>query len=111
MKFVVPMARMRPFLPIFAALACAACVGAPPIVTAKSACSSLLPIDWERGVEGAPLPDGETIADWVAFSDAQTGQLDKANDRYRAATGIVRRCEERDREAVARSRPRILGIF
>ena len=111
MKFMMPKARTRPFLPLFATLACAACVGAPPIVTAKSACSSLLPSDWEKGVEGAPIPDGETVADWVAFGDAQTGQLDKANDRYRAATGIVRRCENRDREAIAQSRPRFLGIF
>ena len=111
MKSMMPKARMRLFPPLFAALACAACVGAPPIVTAKSACSSLLPTDWEKGVEGALIPDGETVADWVAFADAQTGQLDKANDRYRAATGIVRRCEVRDREAIERSRARILGIF
>ncbi|MDE8654761.1 hypothetical protein [Novosphingobium album (ex Liu et al. 2023)] len=60
---------------------------------------------------GAPLPGGETVGDWIAFSDAQTAQLDKSNDRYGAAVGIVERCEARDREAVRRSRPRFLGIF
>jgi hypothetical protein len=62
-------------------------------------------------VEGAPLPGGDTAGDWIAFADAQTGQLDKSNDRYRASVGIVERCEERDREAVERSRPKFLGIF
>ncbi|KPL67397.1 hypothetical protein SZ64_04320 [Erythrobacter sp. SG61-1L] len=60
---------------------------------------------------GADLPQGETVGDWIAFGDAQTGQLDKANDRYRAAVGIVERCEERDREAVKRSRHKFLGVF
>ena len=59
----------------------------------------------------APLPDGETVGDWIAFGDAQTGQLDKANDRYRSGVGIIERCEARDREAVKRSRPKFLGVF
>ena len=58
---------------------------------------------------GAPLPSGDTVGDWIAFGDAQTGQLDKANDRYRAGVGIVGRCEERDREAVERSRRGFFG--
>ncbi len=67
---------------------------------------------------GAPLPDGDTVGEWIAFGDQQTGQLDKSNDRYRAAHGapggdggIVGRCEARDREAVRKSRPKFLGIF
>ncbi len=80
-------------------------------MSAPSACSSLLPPEWREGVPGAALPAGSTIGEWIAFADAQTGQLDKANDRYRAAAGIVERCEERDREAVKRSRRKILGIF
>lgn len=60
---------------------------------------------------GAPLPEGDTVGDWIAFADAQTGQLDKSNDRYRAAVGIVERCEERDREAVKAARPKFLGVF
>lgn len=62
-------------------------------------------------MSGAPLPEGMTVGDWIAFADAQTGQLDKANDRYRAAVGIVGRCEARDAAAVKRSRPRFLGVF
>lgn len=60
---------------------------------------------------GADLPIGSTVGDWIAFADAQTGQLDKSNDRYRAAVGIVERCEARDREAVKRSRSKFLGLF
>ncbi len=80
-------------------------------MSAPSACSSLLPSEWRAGVPGADLPQGSSVGDWIAFADAQTGQLDKANDRYVAATGIIERCEARDREAVSRSRPKFLGIF
>ena len=60
---------------------------------------------------GAPLPDGETVGDWVAFGDAQTAQLDKANDRYVSGVGIIRRCEARDAAAVKHAKPKILGVF
>jgi hypothetical protein len=97
-------ARMIRSIPLLAMLACAACVGGPPIVTAQSAgCSSLLPGEWKRGVAGAPLPDGDTVGDWIAFGDAQTGKLDQANERTTAAIGIVERCEQRDKAAVKRA--------
>lgn len=92
-------------------LACAACAGGPPIVTASSACSSLLPADWREGVSPAALPGGETTGDWIAFADAQTAQLDKSNDRYKAGVGIIERCEARDRAAVKASRRKVLGLF
>ena len=111
MKSMLPKGPMRLFTLIPLLLAATACVSAPPIVSAQSACSSLLPDEWAEGVPGAPLPETDTAGDWLAFGDAQTGQLDKANDRYRAAVGIVGRCEERDREAVKRSRPKFLGLF
>jgi hypothetical protein len=38
--------------------------------------------------------------DWVAFGDAQTGQLDKANDRTLGTIEIVGKCEKRDAEVV-----------
>lgn len=101
--------RLSTLLPLL--LASAACVSAPPIVTARSACSTLLPAEWRAGVPGADLPEGETVGDWIAFADAQTGQLDKANERTRAAIGIVERCEERDRAAVERAKPKFLGLF
>lgn len=79
-------------------------------MAAPSACSSLLPSEWREGVPGAVLP-GSTTADWIAFADAQTAQLDKANDRTKAAIGIVERCEARDREAVGKARRKVLGVF
>ena len=78
------------------------CAGGPVIETTLSACSSLLPDEWAKGVSGADLPQGDTVADWIAFGDAQTGRLDVSNDRYAAAVGIVQRCEERDAKAVKR---------
>lgn len=81
-------------------------------MTTQTACSTLLPASWREGVEGADLPPAvATVADWIGFGDAQTAQLDKANERYDAAVGIVERCEERDRQAIERSRRRFLGIF
>ena len=53
---------------------------------------------------GAPLPIGETVGDWIQFADAQTGQLDKANDRTVSAIGIVERCEARDAAAIERAK-------
>lgn len=60
---------------------------------------------------GAPLPEGDSVGELAAFADAQTGQLDKSNDRYGAAVGIIERCEERDRVAIKRAKPKFLGIF
>lgn len=61
---------------------------------------------------GAPLPpQPASVGDWVAFGDAQTGQLDKANGRIADAIGIVERCEARDAKAVKRARPKLLGLF
>ncbi len=79
------------------------CAG-PPIVTASSAsCAALLPSAWKQGVAGAPLPDGDTVGDWIAFGDQQTGRLDTANDRTTSAIGIIERCESRDAAAVKRA--------
>jgi len=41
------------------------------------------------------------VGEWVAFADAQTGQLDKANDRIIVSIGIIERCEARNRDAIA----------
>lgn len=85
---------------------------ARPIVNATpSACSSLLPAEWKNGVPSADLDNGgSSVGDWIKFGDAQTGQLDKANERYVAGIGIVERCEERDRKAVEAA-TRKKGIF
>lgn len=109
-KLKAPM-RWSILLPM--ALGLTACAGAPPIVAPSSACSALLPEAWRSPVPGAPLPAGDTVGDWIQFGDAQTAQLDKANDRTVTAIGIVERCEARDAEAVKRAKrkSRFLGIF
>jgi hypothetical protein len=85
-----------------AAAALSACAG--PIVTAApNSCATLLPEDWRQGVAGAPLPDTDTVGDWIAFGDAQTGKLDQANERTKASIGIVERCEARDAAAVKKA--------
>lgn len=81
------------------------------MTTQSAACSSLLPDEWRQGVAGADLPDGDTVGDWIAFADAQTGRLDMANGRTRDAIGIVERCEERDKQAVAKATRRWWQIF
>ena len=98
----VPM--LRSILPC-AMLALAGCAGGPPIVTLSGAgCAALLPSEWRGWVVAAPLPDGVTVGDWIAFADAQTGKLDEANGRTRDAIGIVERCEARDADAVKRAK-------
>ena len=107
-KALISLSLLTPML-----LACGLSVGGRPIVTpSAAACSALLPPEWREGVAGAPLPEGQTVGDWIAFGDAQTARLDSANGRTRDAIGIVSRCEARDREAVTRAtRRRFLGLF
>ncbi|WP_288989869.1 hypothetical protein [uncultured Sphingopyxis sp.] len=104
-----------------------ACVSSPPIIADKAPCSSLVPEDWRAGVEGAAAPASvalppvghpdalEAYADlareWMKFGVGQTGQLQKANGRTADAIGIIERCEARDRAAIERARPKILGII
>lgn len=97
-------------LPI-ATILLAGCVSSGPIIASASACSTLVPDSWAAGVAGAPLPDGNAVGDWIAFADAQTGRLDVANGRQADTLAIIGRCEERDRLAVKKSRPRFLGLF
>ena len=82
-----------------------ACAGATPIVTSPAAaCAVLLPPDWRAGVAGAPLPIGNTVGEWIAFADAQTGKLDEANGRTRDTIAIVERCEGRSADELKRAR-------
>ena len=60
----------------------------------------------------APLPAGDTVGEWVAFGDAQTGRLDVANTHTAGALEVVQRCEARDAEAQrGLTRRRFLGLF
>jgi hypothetical protein len=70
-----------------------------------------LPNDWWQDVPGTALPATNEAAEWVAFGNAQTGQLAKANEQKAAGFSIIERCEKRDREAVTKSRKRLFGIL
>lgn len=105
----------------------AGCVSSPPIIADKAPCSSLVPEDWRNGVAGTPAPPevvlppvghpgaiqayAELAREWMKFGVGQTGQLQKANGRTSDAIGIIERCEARDRAAIERARPKVLGIF
>jgi hypothetical protein len=85
------------------ALSLSACAGTPIVTATPSSCAALLPSEWKQGVAGAPLPAGDTVADWEVFADAQTGKLDQANGRTKDAIGIVERCEARDAAAIKKA--------
>lgn len=55
--------------------------------------------------------DLDRLKNWINFGIAQTGKLEVANGRLVDTIGIIERCEERDREAVRRARPKFLGLF
>jgi hypothetical protein len=108
-------------------LAAAGCAGSPVIVASPSACSKVLPAEWEKGVGHAespppapPKPQGlqaqidwtlEQLKIWTGFAVDEANRVDQADGRTRDTIGIVRRCEERDAEAVSKSRPKVLGLF
>lgn len=87
----------------FVAALLVGCASTPVINAPSSSCVTLIPGEWRAGVPGAPLPLGDTVGDWIAFADAQTGKLDMANGRTRDAIEIVSRCEARDALAVKRA--------
>jgi len=87
-----------------------------PVYAPKNSCTALLPSEWEAGVGHAPAPaarntDLDRLREWTRFGTAEAAQVEKADGRYAAAVGIVRRCEERDREAIEDSHPKFLGVF
>lgn len=47
----------------------------------------------------AALPEEATAGAWVATANAEGGQLDIANSRARAITGIGKTCEDWQQEA------------
>jgi hypothetical protein len=70
-----------------------ACVQAPAVNLIASDCRKLVPESWKQGVKSAPLPHNKTVGELAAFGDAQTGQLDIANNRFMEADEIQERCE------------------
>lgn len=95
-------ARLRPLILalLLPAAALSACASRPVIYRPASNCSTLVPEEWGADVPSADLPSVDDIGHWIAFGDAQTGQLDKSNDRTRSSLSIVRKCEARDAETM-----------
>ncbi len=93
------MKKVRPLLAMLALSACAT----PTVLATPNSCSGLIPETWRGGVPGAPLPAGDTVGDWIAFGDAQTGKLDQANGRTKDTIEIVSKCEARDSAAVRKA--------
>ena len=79
-------------------------------VTASAAlnCAALIGPTLRADVEGADLPAGNTVGEWVAFGDAQTGRLDDANGRRRAVVEVVDQCQA---EQARLARRKVLGLF
>ena len=94
-------------LPVFLL---AGCFGGSTILAEPGNCSSYIPEAWRLPVAPAPLPEGETIADWIVFADQQTGRLDVANGRMADSLHIIGECERRSAEAVKRSRRGLFGL-
>lgn len=53
-----------------------------------------------KPVEGADLPAGDQVGDWIVFGDQQTGKLDTANDRIVNGYSTIAQCEARDKAAI-----------
>lgn len=71
-----------------------ACIGQQPIFYNAEQCSRWLPSRWKTDdVPSASRPNEDTVGSLAAFGAAQTGQLDKANDRTHDAIEIVTNCE------------------
>lgn len=80
-------------LAILAMLGLASCVSGPRYVPIQYACASRVPPQLTDDVPSAALPTENTVGQWVAFGDAQTGQLERANDEKQTALWIVNQCE------------------
>lgn len=82
----------------------------------KSSCSDLLDGTWDTPVPDAAAPrEGatplDTLKSWIGFGGAQTAGKRTEFERAQAARAIIKRCEERDRAAIERAKPKFLGIF
>jgi hypothetical protein len=87
----------------------AACVTAPPVFGDVPHCEKLVPGMLLEPTESADIPDSEDVLPWQQAFNAQTGQLDKANDKAPAVDHIYRTCEEMHREALSKSKRGFFG--
>src|SRR6478609_7180916 len=90
-------------LALLATLACALSAAGCSTVTVSGAlnCSALIGPALRADVPAADLPAGNTVGEWVAFGDAQTGKLEDANGRRAAVVEIVDNCQ-REQERLGR---------
>lgn len=90
-----------------AMLALSACAGGPRIETIPVAldCASRVPPQLRKPVEAAPPPADNSVGEWVAFGDAQTGRLEIANDRNGTVLWIVDNCAAEQTKAAAALAP------
>jgi len=65
-------------------------------------CAGRIPPQLRADVAGAPPPADNTVGEWVAFGDAQTGRLETANDRKATMMWILEACEAEERATMKR---------
>lgn len=97
-------------LALLATLACASFASGCLSVTPRAVlnCGVLIGPTLRADVPTADLPAGNTVGEWVAFGDAQTGKLEDANGRRAAVVEIVDNCQ---REQDRLGRRKFLGLF
>lgn len=95
-------------LALLVTLACAACASVPSTVTIPVAldCGGRIPPQLRADVAGAALPEDNSVGEWVAFADAQTGRLQVANERKATMLWILDACEAEERKAAETLAPR-----
>lgn len=69
-------------------------------------CAGRIPPQLRAEVAPASPPADNSVGEWVAFGDAQTGRLETANDSKATLLWILDACEAEERSAVARLAPR-----
>jgi hypothetical protein len=91
-----------------AMLALPACAGGPSTVTIPVAldCAGRIPPQLRADAAPAAPPADNSVGEWVAFGEAQTGRLETANDRKATMLWILEACEAEERAAAARLLPR-----
>lgn len=82
----------------------------------KSSCSDMLVGTWETPVADAPAPTQgatplDTLKSWIGFAGAQTAGKKTEFERAQSARKLIKNCEQRDRAAIEKSKPKFLGIF
>lgn len=84
-----------------------ACASQPLVIRPATSCTELLPDEYAEDVPSAKIPFRSLeVGDWVAFGDAQTGQLDKANLRAHTSVAVIKKCENRDAALAKQLAPR-----